>query len=270
MRSVQAFEVVLKDHKLSSLEMMPRIFLKIKIECKLSGFIFSISRPRGVNYLKHQNMLKKKKSTLNIFRLTVCQFLNICHFLCQLTKWPPCCNVYKGICLECRVAKPGIRISLFHSSSYVLRSRLHGNLTVSWHLKPTVQTAFDVTRNNSESNPRTWKNVSALIFPLLVVFNSCLRSVTVTSATLSRSQEKPARHHHTARCVVSRRLLDSSSPCSVETVKGEKMAWEGGRVGWMDVWLWSHHAWTGGLGQVAPSLVSPQGAIDWWPCVCGR
>lgn len=146
MRSVQAFEVVLKDHKLSSLEMMPRIFLKIKIECKLSGFIFSISRPRGVNYLKHQNMLKKKKSTLNIFRLTVCQFLNICHFLCQLTKWPPCCNVYKGICLECRVAKPGIRISLFHSSSYVLRSRLHGNLTVSWHLKPTVQTAFDVTR----------------------------------------------------------------------------------------------------------------------------
>lgn len=45
-------------------------------------------------------------------------------------------------------------------------------------------------------------------------------------------------------------LLGSSSPSSSER---------------MDVWLWSHQPWT---SEAAPLLMGPQGAIDWWPCVC--
>lgn len=82
----------------------------------------------------------------DFFHLAVHQFLNICGYLCQLVQWLSCCNVCKRICLECTVAKSGIRISLFHSSSSVLHGRLLRNLIVSWHLIPAFQTAFDVTR----------------------------------------------------------------------------------------------------------------------------
>lgn len=136
--------------------------------------------------------------------MIVCQFLHICGFLCQLVQWPSGCNVYKAICLECRVAKSGIRISLFYSSSYVLHSRLLRNLIVSWHLIPTLQTAFDVTQT-IQNPPQDVKERLCPHFSIACYFYSCLGLVTVTSVSfVELTREAGEAPSHSPVCSVEK------------------------------------------------------------------
>lgn len=105
-------------------------------------FLLFFCRPR-IGHPVEVKYLPDKKGG---FHLTVCQFLNVCGFLCPLVQWLSCCNVYKRICRECTVAKSGLRISLFPIHPLALHAKLLGNLIVSWHLISTFKTAFDVTR----------------------------------------------------------------------------------------------------------------------------
>lgn len=143
--------------------------------------------------------------------LTVCQFLGICESVCQLTQCLLAVMCVREYAWNAGWLNPA---SEFPSSIHVIHSQLLGNLIVSWHLMPILPDCLWCDSNNSGSAAGRQKHVSALIFP----FVSCIPVpglVTVTSAGLV-DLPKPARHRHTAKRVVSRRLLDSSSPCSVE------------------------------------------------------